>query len=104
MPQPYHPKGTAAAAARKGPAEKKEYVLLTGKHFGWDEDGTELAYKIGELVPLTDEQFENFKDKFEDQEAYAARTARSKSATAAAVAAAKEAEKAAAAPPAAGKR
>jgi hypothetical protein len=51
----------------------KEYVLLSGKHWGFDENGEEVGYKKGDLVPLTENQYNAFKDKFEDPEAMAAR-------------------------------
>lgn len=47
-------------------AQKKDYILLTGKHVEKDLDTGELMlYQPGEKVPLTEKQFkEDFKDKF----------------------------------------
>lgn len=46
-------------------ASKKEYLLVRGKHFGRDNAGNEVEYEVGEMVPLTDAQYEAFNDKFE---------------------------------------
>lgn len=46
-------------------AGTKLYRMLHGKHSGRDESGKVVDYTVGDDVPLTDTQYEAFKDKFE---------------------------------------
>jgi hypothetical protein len=61
-----------AALADERP-KTKTYTLLSGKHWSRDKDGNEVKHLPGDSVELTENQFNAFKDKFEDPEAVAAR-------------------------------
>lgn len=52
----------------------KDYVLLTGKHYGRDAEGNEIRYEKGDVVPLTKNEYSAFKDKFEEVESRAAKS------------------------------
>ena len=45
-------------------ADTKQYLLVGKDHDGFDEKGNRVRYEKNDLVPLTKEQFENFRDKF----------------------------------------
>ncbi|TXH42041.1 MAG: hypothetical protein E6Q97_36490 [Desulfurellales bacterium] len=44
----------------------KKYRLIGGKHYGRSKDGSEVAYKKGDIVELTDAQAKAFGDKFQE--------------------------------------
>lgn len=44
----------------------KKYKLIGRDHDGFDENGERKRFETGDMVPLTDTQYEAFKDKFED--------------------------------------
>lgn len=54
------------ASQKDAPTQK--YLLTGNKHFGRNASGDEVMYESGDMVPLTDAQYEAFKDKFEDPE------------------------------------
>jgi len=41
-------------------------VLLSGSHNYVDSDGNRVTAHAGDVVPLTADQFESFKDRFKD--------------------------------------
>jgi hypothetical protein len=45
-------------------AKTKKYELTGVKHQGFNEEGERVEFSTGDMVPLTDAQYENFKDKF----------------------------------------
>jgi len=53
---------------REDKVTTKEYVLLRGKHYGRDDQGREVRYEPGDSVPLTQDQYLAFQDKFEGVE------------------------------------
>lgn len=59
------PKIVTRAADPKA-SQIQEYVLVSGKHFAFNEDGDEIVYSVGERVPLTRAEFNAFKDKFRE--------------------------------------
>lgn len=59
------PQVTFAASPLKTAApSKRQYKLLIGKHTYIDETGKVVVARKGELVPLTEQQFKDFKGKF----------------------------------------
>jgi len=49
----------------------KKYKLLGRSHSAVNEEGDRTEYKTGDMVPLTDAQYESFSDKFEQPKAEA---------------------------------
>lgn len=50
-------------------ANTKKYKLIGRSHSGFEDDGkTRKEYKTDDMVPLTEDQFESFKDKFENKQ------------------------------------
>lgn len=50
-------------------ADTKDYILKTRTHEGFDKDGKRKTFVEGDAVPLTDAQYQSFKDKFRPIEA-----------------------------------
>jgi hypothetical protein len=62
------PRILVPAEAQDKKPERKEYVLRSGTHTARDDEGNLVEYSAGEKVPLTEVQYANFQDKFEDPE------------------------------------
>lgn len=57
--------GERAEAAATTPNEKREYVVLAGKHFYKDENGNQVNAKVGESVWLTPKQASKLVDRLQ---------------------------------------
>lgn len=45
-------------------AKTKKYELTGGKHYGYNDEGVEVRYKKGDIIELTANEYNAFKDKF----------------------------------------
>jgi hypothetical protein len=52
--------------------QTRPYRLLNGKHFGFDTEGNRKSFTAGQIVQLTDVQYNAFKDRFVAEEIHAA--------------------------------